>query len=302
MSPISLYVGSIGEYNMEDKFKFSESFIQGVLNNFFAFNSVRYNINNLYVFDWESDKLLETKSGYIYEFEIKISRGDFKNDFKNKKDKHIILEGEERYGDQYLPEYYRALESNRNYSERAAERFIEHYKDSPIYLISKHKRPNYFYYAVPDDLISVEEVPDYAGLIYVSQGGGFRIMKKAPCLHKEKYNDAELKLGEKFYFNMIKWKDECTRAYKDKVYWKEKFEKELESNGHKVAYLDLENELEGYKKAYHELSQKIEKSDNANHREFYNKNRLIRLLSRELQKYNQQFDLFTFEKENGLEI
>ena len=84
---------------MENGFKFSESFIQRVLNNFFAFNSVRYNINNLYVFDWESDKLLETKSGYIYEFEIKISRGDFKNDFKHKKDKHIILEGEERDGD-----------------------------------------------------------------------------------------------------------------------------------------------------------------------------------------------------------
>jgi hypothetical protein len=64
----------------------------------------------------------------------------------------------------------------------------------------------------------------------------------------------------------------------------------------------LENELDGYKKAYHELSQKMEKSDNANHREFYNKNRLIRLLARELQKYNQQFDLFTFEKENGLEM
>ena len=127
-------------------------------------------------------------------------------------------------------------------------------------------------------------------------------MKKAPCLHKEKYNDAELKLGEKFYFNMIKWKDECTRAYKDKVYWKEKFEKELESNGHKVAYLDLENELEEYKKAYHELSQKMEKSDNENHREFYYKNRLIRLLTRELQKYNQQFNLFAFEKENGLEL
>lgn len=250
------------------------------------------------MFDWESDKLLETKSGYIYEFEIKISKGDFKNDFKHKKDKHIILEGEERYGDKYLPRYYKLLESSRQYSERAAERFIESYQDSPIYLISKRRRPNYFYYAVPDELISVEEVPDYAGLIYVNRNGGYRIIKKAPCLHKEKYNDAELKLGEKFYFNMIKWKNECARAYKDKAYWKERFEKELESNGHKVAYLDLENELEGYKKAYLELSQKMEKSDNEN----YNKNRLIRFLVRELQKHDQQFDLFTFEKENGLEM
>ena len=281
-----------------DNFKFSEKFIQDALNCFFAFNSVKYNINNLYVFDWESDKLLETKSGYIYEFEIKISRGDFKNDFKNKKDKHIILEGEEKYGDKYLPEYYRSLESNRQYSDRAAERFIEHYKDSPIYLISKHRKPNYFYYAVPDDLISVEEIPDYAGLIYVSQSGGYRIIKKAPCLHKEKYNDAELKLGEKFYFNMIKWKDECTRAYKNSAYWKEKFEKELESNGNKTAYLDLENELDSYKKAYNELSEQLKKSNEQLHRDLYRQNRMVSLLTHELMKYNPEFNLFAFEDEH----
>ena len=76
-------------------FKFSEEFIQTALNDFFSYSSVKYNIDGLYVFDWESDKLLETKSGYIYEFEIKISKADFKNDFKHKKDKHI--KGQDRY-------------------------------------------------------------------------------------------------------------------------------------------------------------------------------------------------------------
>ena len=94
-------------------FKFSEGFIQDALNGFFAYNSVKYNIDGLYIFDWESDKLLETKSGYIYEFEIKISKADYKNDFKHKKDKHIILAGEEGYGDKYLPRYYEFLEENR---------------------------------------------------------------------------------------------------------------------------------------------------------------------------------------------
>ena len=76
----------------EDKdFKFSEGFIQESLSRFFSPNSVKYDLDGLYVFDWESDKLLETRSGYIYEFEIKISKADFKNDFKHKKEKHIIL-------------------------------------------------------------------------------------------------------------------------------------------------------------------------------------------------------------------
>ena len=50
-----------------NNFKFSEEFIQEALNHFFAINSVKYNIDGLYVFGWESDKLLETKSGYIYD-------------------------------------------------------------------------------------------------------------------------------------------------------------------------------------------------------------------------------------------
>lgn len=42
----------------------------------------QYVMENLYVFDWESDFLLKTKSGYWYEAEIKISLSDFKADFK----------------------------------------------------------------------------------------------------------------------------------------------------------------------------------------------------------------------------
>ena len=91
----------------EDKdFKYTEEFMQAKLSNFFARNSVKYDVDGLYIFDWESDKLIETRAGLIYEFEIKVSKSDFKNDFKHKKDKHIILEGEERYGQKYLPKYY----------------------------------------------------------------------------------------------------------------------------------------------------------------------------------------------------
>ena len=60
----------------------TEQVIQQRLNHFFA--SWRYNVDGLYVFGWESDKLIWTKSGYVYEFEIKLTRADFRNDFKNK--------------------------------------------------------------------------------------------------------------------------------------------------------------------------------------------------------------------------
>lgn len=278
-------------------FKFSEGFIQEALNTFFAYNSVKYNIDGLYVFGWESDKLLETKSGYIYEFEIKISKADFKNDFKHKKDKHIILEGEEKYGDKYLPKYYELLEDNKKLGAWAEQSFHKWADNSERYLVGVHKRPNYFYYAVPTDLISVEDVPEYAGLIYVNEYGGLTIKKSAPCLHKEKYSDESLNFGEKFYYNMDSWRRKCKKAWEDKKFWREKLEAELEAKGQGKAYKDLENELEGYRKAYHELEEQRRKSDEQLHRDLYHQNRMVRALAHEIQKYNQEFNFFKFEDE-----
>ena len=95
---------------MDQEFRFTESYIQSVLDGFLSVSSQKYVIENLYVFNWESDKLIETRSGLFYEFEIKVSRADFKNDFKNKKDKHAILEGR----DGLLPTYLDRRQSNEN--------------------------------------------------------------------------------------------------------------------------------------------------------------------------------------------
>ena len=129
-------------------------------------------MENLSVYGWESDVLKITKSDYAYEFEIKISRGDFKNDFKHKKKKHLILESREG------------------------------------------NIPNYFYYVVPELLIQEEEIPEYAGLIYVhatiignnTPYYSFREIKKAPKLHDNKIDINELNLVDKFYYNYIHWK------------------------------------------------------------------------------------------------
>lgn len=164
-------MGIIGVKNKEN-IKYSEETIQRSLRyNFLSPSSVKYFTENLNIFNWESDVVKFTKSGYVYEFEIKISKADFKNDFKNKKNKHAILENSET---------------------------------------GNEKKPNYFYYVVPKDMITVEDVPEYAGLIYVipysEKRFGFLEVKKAPILHKTKFDFENSNLMDKFYYNYIHWK------------------------------------------------------------------------------------------------
>lgn len=105
--------------------------------------------SNSYIYNWESDLLAVNKdSQYITEYEVKISRGDFKADF-NKFDKHKIISDCRKY----------------NFSADI---------------------PNYFYYATPIGLLDKSEIPEYAGLIEI--GIGINITKRAPILHKEKIN------------------------------------------------------------------------------------------------------------------
>lgn len=122
----------------------------------------KYIVENLYVFDWESDMLIKTRSGYWYEVECKISLADFKNDFSHKWQKHELL----KKGDE------------------------------------KRRRPNFFYYCVPWYLSGkvLPLLPDYAGLIVLTENGRLNEVKRAPCLHKQKYTNEELKLCDKFYY------------------------------------------------------------------------------------------------------
>lgn len=83
---------------------------------------------NIYLGKWEADILEITKAGYLYEFEVKISRRDFKIDASKT----------ETYG-----------RRRRKYD-----------------VLKAGERVNYFSYIVPEGLIAPEEVPEWAGLIY----------------------------------------------------------------------------------------------------------------------------------------
>jgi len=166
--------------------KHNEKTIQKNLEKRFDSGNIKYTVGNLYLFkeDWETDFLVVQKNGYCYEIEIKISRSDFFNDFK-KKNKHLILnEGV------YMKKKYRY-----HTDAETKKRISEQYYDPTEWKF----RPNKFYYCVPEGLIKVDEIPDYAGLMYVNSHGIVTTIKEAKFLHKEKL-DLIKKLCDKFYY------------------------------------------------------------------------------------------------------
>ena len=224
----------------------TEQKIQKALNKFFA--SEKYNIDGLFVFSWESDKLLRTQAGYYYEFEVKISRADFKNDFKHKIDKHIILSS--TMPDEQAQPIQATLFDNlyqqkrKRYPEITKEQVMERWGN--VESICRDKRmPNYFYYAVPEGMLEPDEIPPYAGLVYVSEDGKtlYKVVD-APRLHDRKLTDAELNLGEKFYYNMQTWQKNYREQVGYSLMYRERLQDELAAKHQEKSYKELSDELE----------------------------------------------------------
>lgn len=174
----------------------------------------QYIIENLYVFNWESDFLIKTRSGYWYEAECKITLADFKNDFAHKWQKHELLKTGEWYAATFL-------------SRVTDEKGLSVYDGYPGYHVEKvgnlwnvyaksaatnkklHRRPNYFSYCVPWYLSGkvLPLLPEYAGLIVLTKDGKLNEVKAPPKLHDTKYKDEDFKLCEKFYYAYRNWKE-----------------------------------------------------------------------------------------------
>lgn len=204
-------------------------------------STIKYRMNNLYVFhnSWESDYLALTKSGYLYEGEVKISRADFKNDMKKKR-KHQVLEGT------YQPKMVDKWEKGKRVGTEE----------------EKVLKPHYFFYAVPEGLITEEEVPEYAGLVYmIDVFPYFFWKKKAPKLHNEKYTSEDLNLTDKFYYNMVNWKYKAQYEYQRELESARKIIKEskFDENGNKYDFT-----LGEYDRLYKEQIQEIVKRDELN--------------------------------------
>ena len=186
------------------------------------FHSHVYKFTNVFFFNNESDWLSFLQSGFCYEVEIKISRSDFKADFK--KEKHVVHKCNEANSKTFLRKvrenriynpswelcslYPELIESKeivgRRYSrglEQEVSIELTAITSTEIQFVPKQEKmlPNKFFYAVPKGLISIHEVPDYAGLIYIDENMQTTKVKDGKFLHREKINPQ--KVFNKMYYS-----------------------------------------------------------------------------------------------------
>ena len=129
---------------------------------------------------------------------------------------------------------------------------------------------------MPENLISQDEVPDYAGLIYITDiYPYFKIIKQSPRINKDKVDISKLNLTDKFYYNMITWRNRCVKDYQERInaLKKELNECKIGENGKKYKYtiaeanerLELiEGELEYRQNISDKLASYLEEADNEN--------------------------------------
>lgn len=118
---------------------------------------VKLIVPNTQVFEGISDLICISKTDLAFDYEIKLTRSDFRADFK--KPKH---------------EFLKDVRTFPRYAKFCA---------------------NYFAFVVPDNLIEVADVPKYAGLIYFKLAGKaalFTEVRKPPRLHKNKVTQKQL--------------------------------------------------------------------------------------------------------------
>lgn len=283
----------------------TEKKIQQVLNKFMP--SPKYNVDGLFVFRWESDKLMWTKAGYIYEFEIKISRADYKNDFKHKIEKHLLLNSKLKEPSEQLQQ---TLFDNllKLKQKRYPNITMDQVKKECICHLPENTRlPNFFYYVVPVGMLKPDEVPPYAGLIYINTDKepkhyrgkpdkwiyNFSIMRPAPKLHKTKYTDAELNLSEKFYYNWQATKQALRNAEENAEYYKTQLEYEIKSKGHEYSWDELKSKLSNFEmSADHWKALYLMMVDGADYNSIER-----RMLIQKIKELNPSFDYSAFMKE-----
>lgn len=145
-------------------------------------------VPNCYVsHDSEADLFAVRKgSGYVDEFEVKLSRGDLLAD----KNKRVAFRRE-------------TLDDYRNWKNK---------KDEPKpWTMPKYEALtsgvlpiNYFWFVFSEGLAQPGEIPDWAGLIEINQRGRLAVRRSPKILHKNKIPPEEryrhsLKLGYRFW-------------------------------------------------------------------------------------------------------
>lgn len=115
---------------------------------------------------FECDVYEVTEAGYFREYEVKVTRSDFFRDMAKKRQDSWKWEGGKKID----------LPGKVKHQSLAAQDI---------------RGPSRFWFVTPPGLVTVDEIPDFAGLIEVGMGEGNRMptereIRKAPQLHKVK--------------------------------------------------------------------------------------------------------------------
>lgn len=155
---------------------------------------------------WQCDLYAIARSHRATEYEVKVTRADFKADAE----KAQLWFGDHKLGDRPITE---------RHQERGYERRNKH----ELLAARDPRCPNRFYYVVPAGLLTAEEVPEWAGLIYLKPRAnsghwhfwGREIVRRAPQLHNVKLGQEHVDainrtLGYRFWNLTLKGKEEPT--------------------------------------------------------------------------------------------
>lgn len=120
-------------------------------------------VPNCKALGYEADVLSLTRAGYITEFEIKLSRSDFLNE-------------------------------SRCRSKKCKFQLYESAQNISISAYSAMFCPNFFYYVCPKEIIKPDQVPDFAGLLWIVdlKTAFFRVILEAPRLHGYKLAEPKI--------------------------------------------------------------------------------------------------------------
>jgi hypothetical protein len=205
------------------------------------------------VFDWESDYFSVTQDDkYIYEVEVKLSRADFFADFQ-KGEKHLWLSSATKH------ELVAKKTKPFGFYENVGK--VETYALG--YVKVRDNTPNRFYYCCPEGMIKKDEVPEYAGLLYLNKTGTYATqVKTAPFIHKNKNVERYLrKLVDKFYFQYIGMREEVFRAKRQN----KDYDNLQKSNSRLLGMVDLAKN-EGFIEEIEKLKKELNESWNENHK------------------------------------
>lgn len=142
---------------------------------------------NVFVHNWnECDALMVLRSGYVHEVEMKLTRSDFKADFKK-------------------TNWWKRVPSDVRWARDGMQNVESNKHDL---LEQGTCFPNRFSFLVPDGLIDPDDVPPYAGLMYFRRYEGhyghIKVIRQPKLLHKNKISrNMMLNLTKKFVWRHI---------------------------------------------------------------------------------------------------